>query len=62
MKLLFNPKPTATDYVEIYNRSDNIFDLNDLYIANRSGTTGALGNRRQISADNLLIFPVIFML
>ncbi|MEJ7681211.1 MAG: lamin tail domain-containing protein [Segetibacter sp.] len=56
-EILFNPKPAAVDYVEIYNRSNKIFDLKDLYIANRSLTTNALGSLRQLTTDNILLFP-----
>lgn len=56
-EILFNPKPGAVDYVEIYNRSSKILDLKDLYIANRSLTTNAIGSLHQLSADNILIFP-----
>lgn len=56
-EVLFNPAPTTNDYVEIYNRSNKIFDLKDVYITNRSSTTNALGNLKQLSTDNLLIFP-----
>jgi len=56
-ELLFNPSPASVDYVEIYNRSNKIFDLKDLYIANRSSTTNALGSLRQLTPDNILFFP-----
>jgi len=56
-EILFNPKPGAVDYVEIYNRSSKNFDLKDLYIANRSLTTNALGSLHQLTTDNILLFP-----
>ena len=59
-EILFNPKPTGTDYVEIYNRSNKIIDLKQMYIANRS-TSGVISNIKQISADNYLLFPQDFM-
>jgi hypothetical protein len=55
-EVLFNPKPGGTDYVEIYNRSNKIADLKQLYIANRS-STGVVSNIKQLSADNYLLFP-----
>jgi hypothetical protein len=54
-EILFNPKANGVDYVEIYNRTDNTYDLKNLYIANRSGT--AVTNIRQVSAESLLLFP-----
>lgn len=59
-EILFNPKPGAVDYVEIYNRSNKILNLKDVYIANRSATTNALGSLRQLTTDNILIFPSDF--
>jgi hypothetical protein len=56
-EVLFNPPTTGVDYVEIFNRSSKIFDLKDLYINNRSSSTLALATPRQVSADNLLLFP-----
>jgi hypothetical protein len=56
-EILFNPKPNSVDYVEIYNRSSNIYDLKDLYVANRSLTTNAIGNIRQLTSETILLFP-----
>jgi len=58
-EILFNPIPSATDYVEIYNRSNKILDLKQLTIANRN-TLGAISNLVQLSAENNLIFPQEF--
>ena len=59
-EILFNPKPNGTDYVEIYNRSNKIIDLKQLYIANRN-STGVISSIKQLSADNYLLFPQDFM-
>ena len=59
-EILFNPKPNSIDYVEIYNRSHNVFNLKDIYIANRSSATNALGSLHQLTTDNILIFPADF--
>jgi len=58
-EILFNPTPSATDYVEIYNRSNKILDLRQLYIANRN-TAGTIGNLVQLSSESNLIFPQEF--
>ncbi len=59
-EILFNPKPNGTDYVEMYNRSNKIIDLKQLYIANRNGT-GVISSIKQLSADNYLFFPRDYM-
>lgn len=59
-EILFNPKPTGTDYVEIYNRSSSILNLKDVYIANRN-TAGAISSIVQLSTEDQLFFPKDFM-
>lgn len=56
-ELLFNPVSNNVDFVEIYNRSNKIVDLKDLYITNRSSTTNALGTLRQLTSESTLLFP-----
>lgn len=55
-EILFNPKPDAVDYVEIYNRSDKIIDLKELHLANRS-LNGAIGSLKQLSITPYIFFP-----
>jgi hypothetical protein len=59
-EVLFNPPSNGTDYVELYNRSNKIIDLKQMYIANRN-TAGVVSNIRQLSNDNFLFFPEDFM-
>jgi hypothetical protein len=59
-EILFNPASNGTDYVEIYNRSNTIIDLKQLYIANRNNL-GVTSSTKQLSADNYLFFPQDFM-
>jgi hypothetical protein len=54
-EILFNPKANGVDYVEIYNRSDKIYDLKNLSIATRP--TSAITSIRQVSTESLLLFP-----
>jgi hypothetical protein len=54
-EILFNPGSNATDYVELYNRSNQIINLKELLIANRSA--GAVANLRQLSLENIAFFP-----
>lgn len=55
-EILFNPGSNGTDYVEIYNRSNRIIDLKQIFIANRN-TAGAISNIKQLSGDDYLFFP-----
>ncbi len=59
-EVLFNPKPNGNDYVEIYNRSNIVIDLKQLFIANRN-STNTISNIKAMSADNFLLFPQDFM-
>jgi hypothetical protein len=59
-EVLFNPPSNGTDYVEIYNRSNRIIDLKQMYIANRNAA-GVISNIRQLSIDTYLLFPQDFM-
>ena len=55
-EILFNPRPSSNDYVEIYNRSNKILNLKNVYIANRN-TTGVISSIEQLSAEDYLFFP-----
>lgn len=55
-EILFNPRSNANDYVELYNKSNKIFDASELYIANRSNS-GAVSSIKQLSTTPLYIFP-----
>jgi hypothetical protein len=59
-EILFHPKPGGADYVEIYNRSKKIFDLNKMHIANRN-SANAISSIKKIAAENILFFPGDFM-
>jgi len=55
-EILFNPRPNAYDYVELYNRSNKIVDANKLFIANRN-SSGVLNSIKKISEIPFYIFP-----
>ncbi len=59
-EILFNPRPNAFDYVEIYNRSNKIFDAAKLYIANRN-SSGTISSIQTLSALPYYIFPGDYM-
>lgn len=55
-EILFNPRPNAFDYVELYNNSNKVFNAARLYIANRN-SSGATGSIKVLSAEPCYIFP-----
>jgi len=59
-EVLFNPIDNGVDYVEIYNRTNKVFDLLDLKIANRED--GLVDNIKNIVLSNYLIFPQEYIL
>lgn len=59
-EILFNPPSDGFDYIEIYNRSGKIIDLQQIYIASRN-SAGTVSNITQLSADTFLLFPGDFM-
>ncbi len=54
-EILYNPITGGADYVELFNRSDKILDLKQLYIASRNDT-GAVISPWQCS-DGFLLMP-----
>jgi hypothetical protein len=55
-EILFDPRPNAFDYVEVYNKSNKILDGNKLYIANRNAS-GTIGSAKKLSETPFYIFP-----
>lgn len=55
-EILFNPKADGVDYVELYNRSRDILNLRNLYIANLN-SLGNIDNITAISEQDYLLFP-----
>lgn len=55
-EILFEPKPNAYDYVELYNPGPNIFDAGELYISNRNNN-GQIGTPVALSPSPYAIFP-----
>ncbi|NRA51683.1 MAG: lamin tail domain-containing protein [Phaeodactylibacter sp.] len=53
-EILFNPESGGSDFVELYNQSDKIIDLNGLEMLNLFKLTG---DTEGFVEDNLLIFP-----
>jgi hypothetical protein len=61
-ELLFNPKTDGVDYVELYNKSDKIIDLHDVYIGEGSTTSTIIDDSVRIAADGYLLFPQEYVL
>src|SRR4030095_14603719 len=59
-EILFNPKSGGSDYLEIYNNSNKIFDLKDLKVAT-TDDNDSLVNVNEITADSYLLFPEQYM-
>jgi Lamin Tail Domain len=55
-EVLFNPKPSGTDYVELFNKGKLVVDAHDLTIARRNAQ-GILTNMVPCSPGPFLIFP-----
>lgn len=55
-EILFNPRPNANDYVELFNRSDKILDISGLYLANRN-SSNAINAITQFSPTSIYLFP-----
>lgn len=56
-ELLFNPYPDETDFVELYNHSDKIFDLSKLYLGNWNATMQAVENAEPVLSESFLFVP-----
>lgn len=59
-EILFNPNSGGVDYVEIYNRSQEIIDAKQLYIANKN-STNVISSIQQLSTESILLFPKNFL-
>jgi hypothetical protein len=59
-EILFNPKTNGYDFLEVYNKSNKIFDLNKLFIANKN-TAGVIANVKKMSEQPMLFFPGDFI-
>lgn len=56
-EVLFDPKATGTEFIEIYNRSSKVISLKDLHIALKEPVTGNITNPGNISKDGRMVFP-----
>lgn len=56
-EIMFDPKTGGYDFVEIYNRSNKVIDLNTFTLSNYDTITNIISNPETISNDGYLIFP-----
>jgi hypothetical protein len=61
-EILFNPFPDGSDFIEIYNRSEKIIDVIDIYIATYNPDEAIFDNVQQIFTNGYLIFPGDYLL
>jgi hypothetical protein len=59
-EVMFNPLTNGSDYVEIYNRSQKILDLDDVFIADWDGDS--IGNYKNVVSTQRLIMPGEYVL
>ena len=60
-ELLFDPPPGAPDFIELYNRSNKIIDVQGLYLANRN-SSGGLNSPQRVTDTPFLLFPQDYLL
>jgi hypothetical protein len=59
-EVMFNPLTNGSDYIEIYNRSQKILDLDDLYLANWDDDS--IANYENVTSSQRLILPGEYVL
>ena len=55
-EILFNPRNNGYDFIEVYNRSNKIFDASKIYIANRN-SSGVISSQKLLATSPWYIFP-----
>lgn len=56
-EVLFNPRVGGVDFVEIYNCSQQVFDLKTLFICHYDTLTSTISDVERITASSYLFFP-----
>lgn len=56
-EILFNPPDYGARYIELFNRSDKVFDLADLLVASHDTIVDVLTTIRVVSENHHLMFP-----
>ena len=56
-EILYNPYTGGSDYVELYNNSDKILDLSELYIGEIYPGTDSIFNSKRVSTAQKILLP-----
>ena len=56
-EILFNPPVDGEDFVELFNRSNKVLDLNTISLANKNISTNEIGTLSMLSSQGLLVYP-----
>lgn len=56
-EVLSDPRATGTEFVEIYNRSNKVVDLKNIWLANRDKNTGEVSSAKETAPEGRLMFP-----
>ncbi|MFI5163722.1 MAG: lamin tail domain-containing protein [Bacteroidia bacterium] len=59
-EIMFDPKDNGTEWIEIYNRSDKIIDLKEIYFCSQDNS-GNLSSINQVAPNGYLILPQTYM-
>lgn len=60
-EILFNPRPDEFDFVELYNNSERIFDLKNIYLAN-ADSKDSIDSYEPASSTSKYFFPGNYLL
>jgi hypothetical protein len=60
-EVLFNPSVGGSDYVELFNLSNKVFDLSKLYLGNMDVALNQISNVERIQESSRLFFPGEFL-
>lgn len=60
-EVLFNPYSGSSDFVELYNNSDKVFDLSKIRVGNWNAELEIVENVSNVSSESKLFFPKTYL-